>query len=108
MMVDITTYVKDIEKYSKAVNKGAVQGLGRSLAGAMARNDARTVAAGDKAELARVRRNFVAKKLGVKDKAKGDAAIAFVCEQMKKSRAKSRVTFYYLLAKKLGKLGALK
>ena len=107
-MVDITSYVADIEKYSKAVNKAAVQGLGKSLAGAMARKDARTVAAGDKAELARVRRNFVVGKLGVKDKEKGNAAIAFVCDEMKKSRAKQRVTFYYLLAKKLGKLSVVK
>ncbi len=36
-----------------------------------------------------------------------DKAVEAVCKAMADDRSKSRVTFYYLTAKELGKLGAL-
>ena len=55
----------------------------------------------------RVRDNWVEKKLGVTDAAKADAAIEVCCTAMKADNTKSRVTFYYLMAKALGALGDL-
>lgn len=60
----------------------------------------------DADERARVR-ELVQKKLGLSGDAELDAAILSVCETMKADRTKSRVTFYYLVADKLGKLGSL-
>ena len=61
----------------------------------------------DPKELDRVRANWVAKKLGIADGSKADAVIEKTCKAMAADNTKSRVTFYYLVAKDLGKLGAL-
>ena len=41
------------------------------------------------------------------DGAKADAAIEKTCKALAADSSKSRVTFYYLVAKDLGKLGSL-
>lgn len=63
--------------------------------------DARSVAGSDPAELETVRKNFVAKKLGIDDKDKGTAAVTAVAEKMSGSRIKNRAAFYYLVQKEL-------
>ena len=61
-----------------------------------------------KDELARVRDSWLKKKLALTDDdAKLDKTIGEVCAAMKADSKKSRVTFYYLLAEKTGKLSAL-
>ena len=50
--------------------------------------------------------NKCGKKLGVTGEA-ADKAVDAVCAAMKADKTKSRVTFYYLVAKELGKLGEL-
>ena len=73
------------------------------------KSDSATIAASDKDELARVRKGFVAKKLGVTDEAKADAAIAAAIASYGKSvRAKHRPVMYYLIAKALKKGSVLK
>tara|TARA_R110000803_G_scaffold134117_1_gene201200 strand:+ start:2038 stop:2511 length:474 start_codon:yes stop_codon:yes gene_type:complete len=73
------------------------------------KSDSATIAASDKEELARVRKGFVAKKLGVTDEAKADAAIAAAIASYGKSvRAKHRPVMYYLIAKALKKGSVLK
>ncbi len=54
-----------------------------------------------------MRDSWVAKKLGVADAAKAEEVVNHVAEVMKGDRNKHRVTFYYLVAKQLGKLGDL-
>ncbi len=62
--------------------------------------DAEKVSAGDKEEMARVRNNFVIKKLGVKDTPKVDEGIAACIETYGRSnRNKYRPVLYYLLTK---------
>ena len=66
--------------------------------------DAASVACGQPKELETVKKNYLIKKLGLKDDSKLDAAIQEVCEQMGKSnRNKYRAMFYYLLCVKFGK-----
>ena len=66
--------------------------------------DSETVAASDKAELERVKTNFLIKKLGLTDSPALDEAIAAVVELYGKSeRNKYRAVFYYLLVKHFGK-----
>lgn len=73
------------------------------------KSDAATIAASDKEELARVRNNFIAKRLGVTDEAKADAAIKAAVEKYGRSvRQKHRPVMYYLIAKELKKAAALK
>lgn len=55
--------------------------------------------------VARVRNNFLKKKLGLTDSdADLDKAIMSAAEKMKGDRTKNRVTVYYLLAAHFGKL----
>ncbi len=68
----------------------------------MNNRDALYVAGTDPSELETVRKNFIVKKLGIEDKAKGEATCKAVAEKMKSSRMKNRAAFYYLCAKALG------
>jgi hypothetical protein len=59
----------------------------------------------DKEEVARVRNNFLKKKLGLATSdAELDKAIKLVGDKMKGDRSKNRVTVYYLLADHFGRL----
>ena len=59
----------------------------------------------DRSERDHVRDNFLKVKLGLRHSdTELDQAVAAICERMKADREKSRVTFYYLLADKYGKL----
>ncbi len=62
--------------------------------------DASKVSSSDKEELARVKANFLTKKLGISDDAKMDAGIKAVIDILGASnRNKYRAMFYYLLTK---------
>ncbi len=101
-------YAADVTKYAPNCDANAVKGIVKHLGIALKSNDSSMVACSSKSELERVRESWLKKKLGLTDSdADLDAAIAAVCEQMKADRSKSRVTFYYLLAEKYGKLAAL-
>ncbi len=66
------------------------------------KKDASTISSGDKEELARVKKNFISKKLGVTDEVKQDKAIANAIEKIGRSnRNKYRAIFYYFLTKEL-------
>ena len=73
------------------------------------KSDTATIAASDKDELARVKKGFITKKLGVTDEAKADAALVEAVAKYGKSvRAKHRPVMYYLIAKALKKGSVLK
>ena len=69
------------------------------------KRDSSFVACSDKAELDRVKNGFCTKKLGLTESDGVDAALKAVCQHMQPARDKHRVTFYYLLAERYGKLG---
>ncbi|MGP1358814.1 DUF2853 family protein [Roseicyclus sp.] len=67
-------------------------------------NDASTVAGSQPGEIETVKKNFLMKKLGLKDGPELDAAIAKVIETYGKSeRNKYRAVVYYMLVKHFGK-----
>jgi len=69
--------------------------------------DASTVSASDASELKTVKKNFLIKKLDLKDGPKLDEAIEAVMDQYGRStRAKYRAVVYYLLAKHFNKESA--
>lgn len=69
--------------------------------------DAQTVAASDKAELDRIKTNFLIRKLGLKDGPDLDAGLEAAVETYGKSeRNKYRAVFYYLLTKHFGREAA--
>lgn len=102
----MTDYAADVKRYDAGASDEAIGKIVKHLGIALRNRDSSLVSCTDPSELARVNEKWCAKKLGV-DAGKGEAAVAKVCEKMKDDRTKSRVTFYYLVAKELGKLGAL-
>jgi hypothetical protein len=98
----------DVKKYAPAADDKHIAAIIKHLGIAMKQFDSQMVACSSKDELARVRDGWCKKKLGLtQSDAELDKAIKDVCDKMKGDRNKSRVAFYYLLADKYGKLGAL-
>lgn len=101
-------YAEDIKRYQPNVDEKAVAAIVKHLGIALRSADASLVSCSSKDELARVRDSWLKKKLGLTDDdAKLDKSIADVCATMKADNRKHRVTFYYLLAEKAGKISAL-
>ena len=104
----MSEHVADVKKYASDVDEDAVAGIVKHLGIALRNRDSSLVSASDPDELARVRESWLKKKLALTHSdADLDAAISSVADAMKGDNSKSRVTFYYLLAKHYGKLGDL-
>lgn len=87
----------DVNKYNQA-NEELVAALLKTYRLVLSKADTRLVACSDPAELETIKKNFLQKKLRLdKTDAELDALIAAVCEKMKATRQKNRLTFYYLL-----------
>lgn len=100
-------YLADVKKYDSGASAEVVDKIVKHLGIALRNRDSSLVSATDPKELERVKASWVGKKLGVTDGAKADAAIDKTAKAMAADNTKSRVTFYYLVAKELGKLGSL-
>jgi hypothetical protein len=104
----MTDYSSDIKKYTANVDAKAVNAIVKHLGIALKSKDASVVSCSSKDELARVRDSWLKKRLGLgASDADLDRSIAAVCDTMKADTSKHRVTFYYLLAEKTGKLADL-
>ena len=98
-------YAADVRKYVEVCDEEAVAGIVRHLGIALQGNDSSLVSCSDKSERDRVRDGFLRKKLGrTEPDDELDAAVMAICERMKDTRAKSRVTFCYLLADRFDQL----
>ena len=96
-------YFTNVKKYDPKARKPVVQGIVKYCGVSLRSRDASLVACSDEAELKRVANGFVTKKLERKEGQMD--LVKEVCADMKGERFKSRVTFYYLAAKKARKLG---
>jgi hypothetical protein len=103
----VTDYFADVKRYDANADADTVQKIVKHLGIALRSKDASLVSCSDKDELGRVREKWCAKKLGETDAGAADGVIAKVCQTMKGDKQKQRVTFYYLVAKEMGKLGDL-
>ena len=96
-------YYTNVKKYDPKARKPVVQGIVKHCGIALRTRDGSLVACSDESELKTVADGFVTKKLG---RTSGQMdLVKEVCQDMKGERFKSRVTFYYLAAKKARKLG---
>ncbi len=101
-------YLADVRKYDSGASEETVQKIVKHLGIALRNRDSSLVSCSDPKELARVRDGWCKKKLALTDSnEKIDELIEKVCGILKADRSKSRVTFYYLVAKEVGKLGTL-
>lgn len=98
-------WAADVRKYAPEANDAVIKGIVRYCGIALQSRDASLVSCSDKAERERVRDKFLKGKLALTDAdADLDKAVLEVCERMKADHDKARVTFYYLLAQRYGKL----
>ncbi|MCT7375055.1 DUF2853 family protein [Chelativorans salis] len=100
-------YLADVQKYDATATAETVDKIVKHLGIALRNRESSLVSCSDPDELARVREKWCKKKLGETDNARCDSIIEKVCETMVNDNSKSRVTFYYLVAKHLGKLATL-
>ena len=103
----MTDYLAEVQRYDAAADAAVVDKIVKHLGIALRSRDASLVSCSDKSELDRVVEKWCMKKLGETDSAAGDTVVSKVCETMKGDHQKQRVTFYYLVAKEMGKLGDL-
>jgi len=96
---------KALEQLEKAgekdIDDAMLSELVNNLKLIVSNKDAAHVSGTDAKELETVRKNFIAKKLGVTDKEKGQAVCEAVAAKMSDSRMKNRAAFYYLCKKEL-------
>lgn len=111
----MSKFVEALDSYKKVLtdlgvsfDAALLEKVTKGVGPAIYRPDAATVAVSDKEELARVKNNYLIKKLGMADGPNLDSAIAEVGEQLKSVKNKPRAVFYYLLAVKLGQEGFYK
>jgi hypothetical protein len=98
-------WAADVKKYVPNANEKAITGIVRHCGIALQKRDSSLVSFTDKDEVARVRNNFLKKKLELTNSdTELDKAIMLAADKMKGDRTKTRVTVYYLLADHFGKL----
>ena len=103
----MSEYLADVKRYDAGADDAVVGKIVKHLGIALRSKDASLVSCSDQSELDRVRESWCMKKLGATNAGDCDSVIGTVCETMKGDRNKQRVTFYYLVAKHMGKLGSL-
>ena len=103
----MSKHLEEVRGYSPNADEAIVAGLEKNLALVLRNADSALVAASDSDELDRIATGFASKRLGL-SREDADAGIKKVCEQMKGSRRKGRVAFYYLLAETTGTLDKLR
>ncbi len=102
----VDRYYANVVKYDAKADRDVVKSIVKYCGAALKSRDSSLVACSDEAELQRVAKGFVTRKLGQKTGQMD--LVKDVCNQMKAQRQKSRVTFYYLAAKQVGKLDIFK
>lgn len=95
-------YKAAFEGLSSSVNEDLLKSIAKGLGPSIYLQDASLVSCSDPDELARVKDNFLIKKLGLENGENLDAAIKAVCEKYSGSNRKHRAVFYYLLVEHLG------
>lgn len=100
----ITAYIAEAKKLKLDLDESLITAVTKGLGPSIYKADAETVSASDKAEIERLKNNFLINKLGLKDDATLDAAIEEVMEAVGKSnKNKYRAIVYALLVKKFKK-----
>ncbi|MBK8755768.1 MAG: DUF2853 family protein [Actinomycetales bacterium] len=98
-------WAADVKKYAPKADDKVIAGIVRHCGIALQKADSSLVSFSDQAELDRVKKGFLTKKLALATEQEKDAALAAVGAKLKGVSRKNRVTVYYLLAEHTGKLG---
>ena len=105
----IETYLGEMKKLKIDADEKMLRNVAKACGPSIYKADASKVSSADKAELDRVKTNFLINKLGLKDSPKLDEGIQAVVDIVGSSnRNKYRAIFYYLLAKHFKKTAMFK
>lgn len=97
----IALYKDEMKKMNITIDEDLLHGITKSLGPSIYSEDSNKVSCSDPDELARVKKNFMIKKLGLDDGPSLDKHLKDVCEEMGTSnRRKFRAIFYYLIVQK--------
>lgn len=100
---NIEKSIAQLKEVGECVNTELVEKIVKRLGIANQSMDASHVAASDKSEVERLKKNFVIKKLEQPDTPETQEAIDQVLERMKPIKFKQRGAVYYLLTRHFGK-----
>ena len=95
--------LESVQRFDADAKQSTVDNVIKHLGIALRTADGQTVAASDQKELDQIRDGFCKKRLDLEPDV-AEKLIGEVLELLKHDSAKSRITFYYILAKKAGKL----
>lgn len=99
-------YLADVRKFDAKANSAVIDNIVKYCGIALRSRDGSLVACSQEHELDTIAKGFATKKLGM---TKGQLdAVKATCEEMKGTRFKNRVTFYYLMAKRARKMKVFK
>ncbi len=99
-------YLADVRKFDPKANSAVIDNIVKYCGIALRSRDGSLVACSQEHELDTIAKGFATKKLGL---TKGQIdVVKATCEEMKGTRFKNRVTFYYLMAKKARKMKVFK
>ena len=100
----VETCKAQMKKQKISCDEKLLTAIAKSLGPSLYNRDARTVAAGQKAELETIKKSFLIKKLKCPDSPQLDKAMEKAIDKIGRSnRSKLRPVFYYLLVKSLKK-----
>ncbi|NNE29238.1 MAG: DUF2853 family protein [Saprospiraceae bacterium] len=100
----VAKYHADSKKLRLGLSEDLIRKVAKGCGPSIYSKDASKVSGTDPAELARVKKNYLMKKLGLKDDPKLDKALSAAMEKMGKgNRNKWRVLVYAQLCKKFKK-----
>ncbi len=100
----VAFYLAEAKKLNLSIDEKLLSAVTHGLGPSIYSQDSETISATDPAEVARVKTNFLVKKLGLSDGPELDKAIDEVMEQVGKSnRNKYRAIVYSLLVMKFKK-----
>lgn len=99
----VALYSQTLSKLGQKVDEKLLRAVTKGCGPSIYTKDGETVSASDKAEVERVKKNFMEKKLGLSGKDL-DAGFDYAVETIgKSSRNKYRAVMYYLIVKKYKK-----
>ncbi|MEE9272675.1 MAG: DUF2853 family protein [Robiginitomaculum sp.] len=99
-------YYDMVHKYDARASKSVIDNIVKYCGISLRTRDGSLVACSDEKERQTIVNGFATKKLGMKNGR--TELVETICKDMKATRMKNRVTFYYLMSKKQGKLGLFK
>ena len=105
----VALYESEMKQLKIAVDSNLLKAVTKGCGPVIYLPDASKVSSSDKAEMDRVKANFLVKKLGLKDGPELDKGIEAAVDAIgSANKNKYRAIFYYLLVKHFGKEAAYK